>query len=119
VSRRYPPIAVRTDFVESVLRTLLDDDILHREDSILAVCAGAAEHELFVRLGLTDVVISNVEEPVPDDRFAPFAWSHEDATSLSFGDESFDFAFVADGLHHSCTGSRDGASSSSSLATAS
>ena len=74
-SRRYPPSAVRTDFVESVLRSLLEDDVLHQEDSILTVCAGAAEHELFVRLGLTNVVISNVDEPLAEDRFAPLSWS--------------------------------------------
>jgi SAM-dependent methyltransferase len=35
-----------------------------------------------------------------DHGFAPFAWSRQDATNLSFQDEAFDLAFVADGLHH-------------------
>jgi SAM-dependent methyltransferase len=91
---------MRTDFVESVLRTLLEDDVIHQADSILTVCAGAAEHELFVRLGLTNAVISNVDEQLAEDRFAPLSWSRQDATNLSFEEASFDFAFVADGLHH-------------------
>jgi SAM-dependent methyltransferase len=91
---------VRPDFVESVLTTLMEEGVLHRADSVLTVCAGPAERDLFVRLGLTNAVISNVDERIVEDRFAPLAWEHQDAMNLSFDDESFDFVFVADGLHH-------------------
>jgi SAM-dependent methyltransferase len=94
---------MRTPFVESVLTTLLADAELRRSDSILAVCAGDAEHELFVRLGLTNTVISNVDERMSPDQFLPLDWSFQDATNLTLEDESFDFAFVADGLHHTST----------------
>ena len=91
---------MRVGFVESVLMTLLEDGTLKEADSILTVCAGTAERELFKRLGFTNVLISNLDERMSAGQFAPFRWSREDAQQLSFADESFDVAFVADGLHH-------------------
>ena len=35
-----------------------------------------------------------------NNKFAPFKWSYQDAQSLSFVDNDFDYAFVSDGLHH-------------------
>jgi SAM-dependent methyltransferase len=93
-------IAVRSPFVQSVLEDLLADGALRAEDSILAVCAGAAERDVFVQLGLTNAIISNVATPTSDEEFSPLGWSYQDATNLTFDDDSFDFAFVADGLHH-------------------
>jgi ubiquinone/menaquinone biosynthesis C-methylase UbiE len=91
---------MRTPFVESVLTTLISDGQLGVSDSILAVCAGTAERDLFVRLGLTSSVISNVDDRMSGGEFEPLEWSYEVATSLTYADGSFDFAFVADGLHH-------------------
>jgi SAM-dependent methyltransferase len=91
---------MRPQFVEFVLKTLLANGALRRSDSILAVCAGRAERDLFVQLGLTNAVISNVDEPASDEELSPIGWSHQDATNLTFDDNSFEFAFVADGLHH-------------------
>jgi SAM-dependent methyltransferase len=91
---------MRTPFVESVLTTLIADDVLNRSDSVLAVCAGAAERNLFARLGLTKAVISNVDEAAAGEGLEPFDWSYQDATNLTFDDLSFEFSFVKDGLHH-------------------
>jgi SAM-dependent methyltransferase len=91
---------MRTVFVESLLTSLMTGAILDPSDSILAVCAGTAERDLFVRLGLTNALISNVDDRMNGDQFAPLEWSYADATNLAFEDGSFDFAFVADGLHH-------------------
>jgi SAM-dependent methyltransferase len=91
---------MRTPFVESVLTTLMSDAELRVSDSILAVCAGSAERDLFVRLGLLNSVISNVDDRMTRAQFEPLDWSYEDATNLTFPDGSFDFALVADGLHH-------------------
>lgn len=91
---------MRVSFVERVLEQLLDDRVLNRSDTIVAVCAGQAERDLFLRLGFRDVVITNLDERLPESECAPYSWSREDAESLSFEEGSFDFAFVADGLHH-------------------
>jgi SAM-dependent methyltransferase len=91
---------MRTPFVQSVLEALVVDGVLHTSDSVLAVCAGPAEHDVFVRLGFINAVISNLDERMSDDDFLPLGWSYQDATEMTLEDDSFDFAFVADGLHH-------------------
>lgn len=91
---------MRAPFVASVLKTLIEDGLLDTAASLLAVCAGTAERDLFAQMGFTNVVISNLDERMDGDAFAPFAWSFEDAQNLSYGDETFDYVFVADGLHH-------------------
>jgi SAM-dependent methyltransferase len=95
------PYDVRAPFVESVLEALLADRRLDRSDAIVAICAGLAERDLFARMNFSNVVITNLDERVTaGDQFAPFEWSNQDAHNLTFDDESFDFGFVADGLHH-------------------
>jgi len=91
---------MRTTFVSSVLESLLADSVLDRSESVLAVCAGAAERDVFIRLGLTNAIITNLDDEMVQNDFAPLKWSRQDATNLAFEDASFDLAFVADGLHH-------------------
>jgi SAM-dependent methyltransferase len=92
---------VRTPFVESVLAELLEEGVLTTSDSVIAVCAGSRERDLFAALGLTNVLITNLDDRITDEAaFAPFDWSLQDAQNLSIPDAAFDFAFVADGLHH-------------------
>jgi SAM-dependent methyltransferase len=47
-----------------------------------------------------NVVISNIYEQEHINWSPSYSWSRQDAQSLSYEDGSFDFAFVADGLHH-------------------
>ncbi|MCA9185336.1 MAG: methyltransferase domain-containing protein [Planctomycetales bacterium] len=82
------------------MRTLLDRGILKRTDEILAVCAARYDYGMFRKLGFERVTITNLDERVPPDEFAPYGWQHEDAQTLSFADKSFDFCFVHAGLHH-------------------
>jgi len=91
---------MRARFVESVLTKLLRDDVLRKSDTILTVCAGIAERNLFQKLEFGDVFITNLDERMHADQFRPFHWQREDAQRLSFPDASFDVAFVSDGLHH-------------------
>ena len=91
---------MRTSFVESVLESLLADGTIAASDSVVAVCAGVRERDVFSRARLENATITNIDERDPGDRFAPFEWSYQDAHNLTFEDGSFDFAFVTDGLHH-------------------
>jgi SAM-dependent methyltransferase len=91
---------MRVSFAHSVLGDLLVDGTLTRSDSILAVCAGERERDLFSGLGFADVVISNIDEQESAEGLPPFRWSHQDAQALTYGESYFDFSFVADGLHH-------------------
>jgi SAM-dependent methyltransferase len=91
---------MRFEFVESVLETLLDEGTIARTDSLLAVCAGDEEKELFAKLGFSDATISNLDARLTARGMAPFKVCPQDAQNLSFGDGQFDFSFVSDGLHH-------------------
>jgi SAM-dependent methyltransferase len=91
---------MRTPFVESVLHELLADGTLVRSGSLIAVCATTAERDVFAAAGFTNVLVSNLDERAAEDGYAPYEWSYQDAQRLEFPDGSFDFAFVADGLHH-------------------
>ena len=91
---------MRAEFVASVLEALIEDQIIDTASSLLAVCAGTAERNLFEQMGFTRVVISNLDERMDGTQFAPFAWSFQDAQNLSYDADAFDFVFVADGLHH-------------------
>lgn len=91
---------MRFHFARSVLEQLLKEGVLQREVSMLAVCAGEAEKELFSSLGFTNVTLSGLYEGGDAGALEPFAWSVQDAQNLTFDDESFDFCFVSDGIHH-------------------
>jgi len=91
---------MRFSLAQTVISELLDDGIISRSDAVLAVCAGEREHELFSTYNFENVVISNIYEQEHINWSASYSWSYQDAQSLSYADGSFDFAFVADGLHH-------------------
>lgn len=91
---------MRAEFAKSVLQTLLDEGVLERDDSILAVCAADGDRELFLALGFTDLTLSNLDERREEVALPPFRWSRQDAHRLTFEDRSFDFAFVSAGIHH-------------------
>lgn len=91
---------MRVRFVQGVLNKMLRASMLRRDQSVLAVCAGPAERDVFQGLGLTEVTLTNLDARMSATDVAPFAWGVEDAQRLSFGDQTFDFVFVADGLHH-------------------
>jgi SAM-dependent methyltransferase len=87
-------IAART------LGKLINEGLLDKQASVLAVCASKLEHTLFQHIGMPNITISNLDTRSPADAYAPFAWSYQDAEDLSYPDNSFDWAFVHAGLHH-------------------
>jgi SAM-dependent methyltransferase len=89
---------MRMEFADTVIRELLSDRKLTPSDSIVAVCAGVRDGDVFERCGFRNVLITNIDEDDADDE--RFEWSYQDAQRLDLEDDSFDFAFVADGLHH-------------------
>jgi len=91
---------MRLEFTDTVLRDLLKDGTMRSSDRIVAVCAGVRDRDVFVRCGFDNVLITNINQDDVSGNFAPFEWRYQDAQELTLGDESVDFAFVADGLHH-------------------
>ncbi len=91
---------MRYAFAKSVLEQLLKEGVIRRDVSMLAVCAGEAEKELFSSLDFTNVTLSGLYEGGVEGTLAPFTWSVQDAQNLTLEGESFDFCFVSDGIHH-------------------
>ena len=94
------PPAMRYSFVKKTLQQLITDGVILHQDSILVIAGARSEKSLFEELGLRHVTISNLDERLTGDEFAPFDWSFQDAQNLTFSDQSFAFVFVSDGLHH-------------------
>jgi SAM-dependent methyltransferase len=80
-------------------QTLQKVQIPH-DASILVICGGEFDREVLLSSGFTSVTISNLDERLQGDEFAPFSWSFQDAEQLSFQEEAFDYAIVHAGLHH-------------------
>ena len=91
---------MRPVFVERVLKEMLASGQLRLDDRILAVCSDSAERDLFLSIGFRDVTISNLDPRLGEEDCKPYRASYQNAMSLTFEDQVFDFAFVSDGLHH-------------------
>ena len=89
----------RSGFYGRTLHRLLEGGMLRREMSVLVVCGGEADRDVFLGLGFGDVTISNLAGG-SDEAVRPYRWAVEDAEQLSYDDESFDLVAVSGGLHH-------------------
>jgi SAM-dependent methyltransferase len=83
-------------FYKEVLRK----SSLPRDQSVLVVCGGKLDRDTLLGEGFITVTISNLDERVRGDEFAPYAWSFQDAEALGYPDGSFDYCIVHNGLHH-------------------
>lgn len=84
---------------ERLLKQLLKDGSVTAEQTVLVVCGGTFERELFLGLGFVNVTISNLDTQYRAS-LSPFEWSRQDAENLDYPDNSFDIVFVHAGLHH-------------------
>jgi len=88
------------DFYAETLRRLLEDGWLRVDGSILVVCGGHYDRDIFLGLGFRGVTISNLDSRLNGDEFAPYPWSRQDVERLGFEDAAFDYVVVHQGLHH-------------------
>jgi SAM-dependent methyltransferase len=95
---------VRPGFTKSVIESLLEQELVRTHDRILCTCAAGIEGELFRLLGFDSITLTNryLDEDVIQTTLGlnDIEWVQADAQQLPFDDDSFDVAFVADGLHH-------------------
>lgn len=88
------------DFYGETLARLGEAGLLDRKASVLVVCGGEVDARALAAVGFSDVTISNLDDRMEADRYAPFAWSFQDAEDLDYPDGSFDYVLVHAGLHH-------------------
>ena len=92
------------DFYSETLRRLLNDGWIGLNSSVLVVCGGGYDRDVFHGLGFRRVTISNLDSRLDSRRdgseFAPYPWSLQDVERLRFEDGAFDFVVVHQGLHH-------------------
>jgi SAM-dependent methyltransferase len=86
-------------FYLDTVRRLLDEGWLRPEDDVLVVAGGPADREVMAAAGMRTVTISNLSDE-PEDAYAPFRWSRQDAEDLGYPDGTFDVCLVHQGLHH-------------------
>jgi ubiquinone/menaquinone biosynthesis C-methylase UbiE len=86
----------REAFYQTVVRDLIPDT----NASILVCGGGATDKTIFESLGFRDVTISNLDERIGGNEYAPFTWKYENAESLSFQAGSFDYVVIHAAIHH-------------------
>lgn len=86
--------------MESLLRDLVEEGVIRREDRVLTVCAANAERDVLMSLDFEDVVITGLDPSGSETDHQPYPWSRQDAMALAYEDGAFDVALVCDGLHH-------------------
>ena len=94
--------AVNPSAAASTLRTLgglLERGVLDTAMRVLVAAGGAADRDVFLRLGFRDVTITNVDEPAAGE-YAPYRWEQPDAEALTYPTRRFDWTVVSAGLHH-------------------
>lgn len=86
----------REAFYERVIREWIPDTSAR----VLVCGGGSLDHTVFVRLGYRNVTISNLDNRMGGDAFAPLAWAEADAGRLPFPDDSFDYCVIHAAVHH-------------------
>lgn len=74
--------------------------IPNKNSSILICGGGQLDKEIFIDLGYDNVTISNLDTRVSPEVFAPYKWDYQDAQSLNYNDNSFDYAVIHAAVHH-------------------
>jgi len=91
---------VTDSFYRDTLTGLIADGVVTPADRLLVVCGGPVDRDTLVAIGFTDVAITNLDERMTGDEYAPYRWQREDAEALSAADDSVDWGLVHHGLHH-------------------
>lgn len=87
-------------FFQAPLKNLLSRSLLQKDSSIVVVCGGPTDKVILEELGFTNVTITNLDQRLEAGTFHPYSWEYQDAEALTFGDGTFDFGIVHQGLHH-------------------
>ncbi len=79
---------------------ILSKRIPNRAASVLVCGGGSLDKQTFEELGYTNVTLSNLDTRTSPDEFAPFKWEYQDAQSLTYDNNSFDYVVIHAAIHH-------------------
>ena len=82
-------------FYEKVLKKYID-----YKSKILVLAAGKNDYFVLNKLNYENVTLSNLDKRMNAKLYKPFQWSFQNAESLTFEDNKFDFVIIHEGLHH-------------------
>jgi len=88
------------NFYVRTLQDLLEKRVVNRRMSVLVVCGGETDRNVFRQLDFTDVTITNLDSRWTAEELAPYRWECQDAENLTYPDNAFDIVVVCAGLHH-------------------
>ena len=74
--------------------SVLEKRLIDKNASILICGGGSLDRETFIDLGYTNVTVSNLDTRASVDEFAPYKWDYQDAQSMSYDDDSFDYVVI-------------------------
>jgi len=86
----------RKKFYQNSVSKLIGD----KNASILICGGGELDKSVFENIGFRNVTISNLDSRMSEDSYYPYSWKYENAESLSFSDESFDYVVIHAAIHH-------------------
>jgi SAM-dependent methyltransferase len=87
---------VRSIFYANCIREFLQDT----SSSVLVCGGGEFDKSILMHGGFTNVTISNLDTRMNASSYAPYQWKFENAESLSFEDNSFDYVVIHAAIHH-------------------
>lgn len=85
---------------ETFYKKTVSDLITDKNSSILICGGGHLDKTIFEMLGFINVTISNIDTSMKGDEYAPFKWKFDDAESISFLPNSFDYVVIHAAIHH-------------------
>lgn len=88
------------DFYQAVICKLVRSGKISTKSSVLVTAGGLRDKETWLASDFMNVTISNLDDRMVGDEFAPLKWSFLDAERISLPDNSFDYVCIHNGLHH-------------------
>lgn len=87
-------------FYQRIILQLVQSKKISPDDSILVVCAGNTDRNVFLAADCKNVTISNLDYHAGVTDYQPYQWELQDAEAINRQDNSIDWAVVHAGLHH-------------------
>ncbi len=83
---------------DKFLKSIIDNTIKNRKAKVLVICGGSKESRIFSNLGFINVTITNINSNTNSK--IKYNFKKQNALHLNYTNNSFDYVFVNDGLHH-------------------